>query len=141
MSKVKTTAIAAGEPMSDDTTTAAPAAPPPGEPSAPPLKPLPEIKPLTTPLAPAPDPLRPGLETPAATPAPVETNPFVRLVKWKADSQRVGSLSAMEVPGGCLVKSSFAWPGYMGESICFVPCVNIVDGKLAPTKCCGKEQA
>ena len=132
MSKVKTNAIAAGEPLADDTTTAAPAVPPPGDPSpsTPPLKPLPEIKPLTTPLAPAPDPLRPGLETPAALPAPSEANPFVRLVKWKADESRVGSLSAMEVPGGCLVKSSFAWPGYMGESICFVPNVVIKEGIL-----------
>lgn len=129
--------------MPDDTTTANidpahPGADRAAEPVGAPKPVAPEVR-APTPSPEPPVPLRPGLETPAATPA--ETNPFVRLVKWNADSQRVGSVSAMEVPGGCLVKSSFAWPGYMGESICFVPCVNIVDGKLAPTKCCGKEQA
>jgi len=120
MSKVKTNAIIAGDPLPDDQTSTAPAAPAAASP---------EVKPAVVPPALTPEPNRPGLETQPAAAAPEAKNPFIRLAKWNRDA-RVESLSAMEVPGGCLIKSSFAWPGYMGESICFVPDVRIKDGNL-----------
>lgn len=128
MPKIKTNAIAAGEPLVE-----------PSEPvssaSQPPVPIAPEVKAAVVEVAAAGAINRPGLETPATPPAP--TNPFTLLNKWEqgeGQSRQVFSLRALEVPGGCLVKSAFAVPGYMGEALCFVPDVRIVFGKLVDSR-------
>jgi hypothetical protein len=142
MSKVKTTSIAAGDPLPDSTpSTAAPItlAVPEVKAPSPKLSGVDMAHPGTDKtVAPTPTPeapLRPGLETPTSPVA--DPNPFIQLSRWQV-GQTHGTLRALEVPGGCLVKSAFAVPGFMGESMCFVPDVSVVGGKLVGAKsCCG----
>jgi hypothetical protein len=78
-----------------------------------------------------PAPNRPGLETPATPQTAATADPFVLLNSWGAKNTH-WTLRAMPVPGGCIFRLSggIQDQAVLSGSICFVPGVQIVDGKL-----------
>ena len=52
---------------------------------------------------------------------------FVWVSRGGSTARVARTLRAMEVPGGLVVKSSFAMNGQMGEALCFIPGLKIAD--------------
>lgn len=74
--------------------------------------PAPEMKPPTEPVVP----------TPGAPPVQaMEPDPFVLLSKAGSTATTKRTLRALDVPGGVILKSSWAFGAQIGESMCFIP--------------------
>ncbi len=74
---------------------------------------------------------RPGLEIQSGQAQPSgPPDPFTLLAAFQT-GQTYRNLSALVVPGGCIVRSTSVRGSNFADSICFVPGVVVLDGRLA----------